>query len=68
MLFLHIYSFLHLLGIKQVPVVMCPEDGCFPGLYCFKLLSEPWLSDRHTMVLSSIWGSVQTILTVDILR
>lgn len=52
----------------QVPVVMCPEDGCFPGLYCSKLLSEPWLSDGHTMVVSSIWGSVQTILSVNVLR
>ncbi|XP_057771437.1 acylamino-acid-releasing enzyme 1-like [Salvia miltiorrhiza] len=53
--------------IDVVPVVMCPEDGCFPGLYCSKLLSEPWLSDGHTMVLSSIWGSVQTILSVNVL-
>ncbi|KAH6821552.1 acylaminoacyl-peptidase-like protein [Perilla frutescens var. hirtella] len=49
-----------------VPVVMCPEDGCFPGIYCSKLLSEPWLSDGHTIVLSSIWGSVQTILSVNV--
>ncbi|KAL8481597.1 hypothetical protein ACS0TY_027926 [Phlomoides rotata] len=53
--------------IDVVPVVMCPEDGCFPGLYCFKFISNPWLSDGHTLVLSSIWGSVQTILSVNVL-
>ncbi|KAL0376705.1 UNVERIFIED_CONTAM: Acylamino-acid-releasing enzyme 2 [Sesamum calycinum] len=46
---------------------MCPEDGCFPGLYCSKFLDKPWLSDGHTMVLSSVWGSTQTILSVDVL-
>ncbi|KAL0457100.1 UNVERIFIED_CONTAM: Acylamino-acid-releasing enzyme, partial [Sesamum latifolium] len=53
--------------IDVVPVVMCPEDGCFPGLYCSKFLDKPWLSDGHTMVLSSVWGSTQTILSVDVL-
>ncbi|XP_042030975.1 acylamino-acid-releasing enzyme-like isoform X2 [Salvia splendens] len=52
---------------EVVSVVMCPEDGCFPGLYCSKLLDQPWLSDGQTMVLSSIWGSVQTILSVNVL-
>ncbi|XP_011091099.1 acylamino-acid-releasing enzyme-like isoform X2 [Sesamum indicum] len=53
--------------IDVVPVVMCPEDGCFPGLYCSKFLDKPWLSDGHTMVLSSVWGSTQIILSVDVL-
>lgn len=53
--------------IDVVPVVMCPEDGCFPGLYCSNLLSKPWLSDESTMILSSIWGSTQAILSVNVL-
>ncbi|KAK4405803.1 Acylamino-acid-releasing enzyme [Sesamum angolense] len=53
--------------IDVVPVVMCPEDGCFPGLYCSKFLTRPWLSDGHTLVLSSYWGSTQKILSVDVL-
>ncbi|XP_051127706.1 acylamino-acid-releasing enzyme isoform X3 [Andrographis paniculata] len=52
--------------IDVVPVVMCPEDGGFPGLYPSKFLTRPWLSDGHTMVLSSIWGSTLAILTVDV--
>lgn len=50
-----------------VPVVMCAGDGCFPGLYCSTFLWNPWLSDGRTIVLSSIWGSTQVILSVDIL-
>ncbi|KAG8373132.1 hypothetical protein BUALT_Bualt12G0138900 [Buddleja alternifolia] len=50
-----------------VPVISCPEDGCFPGLYSFEFLSEPWLSDGRTMVLSSIWGSTNSIISVDVL-
>lgn len=53
--------------IDVVPVIMCPEDGGFPGLYVSKFLSHPWLSDGHTMVLSSMWGSTLAILSVDIL-
>ncbi|KAL8481600.1 hypothetical protein ACS0TY_027927 [Phlomoides rotata] len=53
--------------IDVVPAVMCPEDGCFPGLYCSKFLSYPWLSDGRTMILSSVWGSAQTLLSVDVL-
>ncbi|KAL3626355.1 hypothetical protein CASFOL_029904 [Castilleja foliolosa] len=56
----------HQVNLK-VPIVMCPEDGCFPGLYCSKFLTKPWLSDGHTMVLSSVWGSVQTILSINVL-
>ncbi|CAA6653678.1 unnamed protein product [Spirodela intermedia] len=53
--------------IDVVPVVMCAEDGCFPGLYCPFFLNDPWLPDGHTMVLCSYWGSRQVILSVDIL-
>ncbi|XP_052189153.1 acylamino-acid-releasing enzyme isoform X2 [Diospyros lotus] len=53
--------------VNVVPVVMCPEDGCFPGLYCSSFLSKPWLSDGHTMILSSIWGSTLAILSVNVL-
>ncbi|KAI3469675.1 hypothetical protein Pfo_026338 [Paulownia fortunei] len=53
--------------VDVVPVVMCPEDGCFPGLYCSKFLTKPWLSDGQTTVLSSVWGSAQTILSVNVL-
>lgn len=53
--------------VDVVPVVMCPEDGCFPGLYCSSFLRNPWLSDGKTLILSSIWGSTQVILSVDIL-
>uniref|UniRef100_A0A6V7QSZ4 Acylamino-acid-releasing enzyme n=1 Tax=Ananas comosus var. bracteatus TaxID=296719 RepID=A0A6V7QSZ4_ANACO len=49
-----------------VPVVMSPEDGCFPGLYCSGFLSDPWLSDGCTMVLSSAWRSTQVILSVNV--
>ncbi|XP_073144166.1 acylamino-acid-releasing enzyme 1 isoform X4 [Henckelia pumila] len=52
--------------VDVVPVVMCPEDGCFPGLYGAKFLSDPWLSDGHTIILSSVWCSVQAILSVNI--
>ncbi|XP_019449915.1 PREDICTED: acylamino-acid-releasing enzyme-like isoform X2 [Lupinus angustifolius] len=48
-------------------VVMCAEDGCFPGLYCFSILSSPWLSDGYTMIISSIWNSSQVLLSVNVL-
>lgn len=50
-----------------VPVVMCPKDGSFPGLYCSHFLSYPWLSDGHTMILSSAWRSTEAILSINIL-
>ncbi|XP_071696534.1 acylamino-acid-releasing enzyme-like isoform X2 [Rutidosis leptorrhynchoides] len=53
--------------IDVVPVVMCPEDNCFPGMYCFDVLSKPWLSDGCTMILSSIWGSTGVIISVNVL-
>ncbi|PKI56446.1 hypothetical protein CRG98_023184 [Punica granatum] len=46
---------------------MNSEEGSFPGLYCLSLLKNPWLSDGRTMVLTSIWGSIEVILTVDVL-
>ncbi|KAL3828737.1 hypothetical protein ACJIZ3_017539 [Penstemon smallii] len=53
--------------VDVVPVVMCPEDGCFPGIYPSKLHTKPWLSDGYTMILSSVWGSAQKIISVNIL-
>ncbi|WVZ58981.1 hypothetical protein U9M48_009193 [Paspalum notatum var. saurae] len=49
-----------------VPVVMCPKDNCFPGLYCSGLLRDPWLTDGRTMILSSVWGSREVILSVNV--
>jgi len=55
------------LGIVDVvPIVMCPKDNCFPGLYCFGLLRDPWLTDGRTMILSSVWGSREVILSVNV--
>jgi len=51
----------------QVPIVMCPEDGCFPGLYCSSILSNPWLSDGCTMILTSAWRSTEVILSINVL-
>ncbi|XP_058105448.1 acylamino-acid-releasing enzyme isoform X2 [Magnolia sinica] len=53
--------------VDVVPVVMCPEDGCFPGLYCSSFHNQPWLSDGHTVIVSSIWGSLQVVLAIDVL-
>ncbi|XP_074312947.1 acylamino-acid-releasing enzyme isoform X1 [Silene latifolia] len=53
--------------VDVVPVVMCPEDGGFPGLYCSNFLQNPWLSDGRTVILSSVWGSTQVILSVDVM-
>ncbi|KAK4783154.1 hypothetical protein SAY86_007528 [Trapa natans] len=50
-----------------IPVIMNSEEGSFPGLYCLHLLKNPWLSDGCTMVLTSIWGSVEVIIAVNIL-
>lgn len=51
---------------EVVPIVMCPEDGCFPGLYCSSMLSDPWLSDGCTMILTSAWRSTEVILSIDV--
>lgn len=53
--------------VDVIPVMMCAEDGYFPGLYCSSILSNPWLSDGCTMILSSAWHSTQVILSVDVL-
>ncbi|CAL0328083.1 unnamed protein product [Lupinus luteus] len=50
-----------------IPVVACAEDGAFPGLYCFSILSSPWLSDGYTLIISSIWNSRQILLSVNVL-
>jgi hypothetical protein len=55
-------------NLCQVPPVMCPDDGCFPGLYCSSMLSDPWLSNHCTIILTSAWRSIQVILLVDVLR
>ncbi|KAM5552920.1 hypothetical protein ABKV19_025249 [Rosa sericea] len=51
--------------VDVIPVVMCADDGCFPGLYCSSFLTNPWLSDGCTMIISSFWGSCQVILSVN---
>ncbi|BFG14002.1 hypothetical protein CerSpe_002760 [Prunus speciosa] len=53
--------------VDVIPVIMCAEDGYFPGLYCSSFLSNPWLSDGCTMILSSVWGSCLVILSVNVL-
>ncbi|BFG14005.1 hypothetical protein CerSpe_002800 [Prunus speciosa] len=53
--------------VDVVPVVMCAEDGSFPGLYWSSFLSNPWLSDGCTMIITSFWGSCQVILSVNVL-
>ncbi|MED6128779.1 hypothetical protein PIB30_101241 [Stylosanthes scabra] len=50
-----------------IPVVMCADDGCFPGLYCFSMLRDPWLSDGYTMIIQSIWHSNQVLISVNVL-
>lgn len=52
--------------IDVVPIVKCPKEDGFPGLYCTSLLPHPWLSDGCTMIMSSIWGSTQAIIAVNI--
>ncbi|KAF2313927.1 hypothetical protein GH714_020650 [Hevea brasiliensis] len=53
--------------VDVIPVVQCSEDGCFPGLYCSGFLRNPWLSDGCTMMLSSVWGSSQVLLSVNVI-
>ncbi|XP_044497899.1 acylamino-acid-releasing enzyme-like [Mangifera indica] len=53
--------------LDVIPAVQCAEDDCFPGLYCSYILSNPWLSDGCTMILSSTWGSSQVIISVNVL-
>ncbi|XP_010440446.1 PREDICTED: acylamino-acid-releasing enzyme-like [Camelina sativa] len=53
--------------IDVIEVVNCPNDGCFPGLYVTGLLSDPWLSDGHSLMLSTYWRSCRAILSVNLL-
>ncbi|KAJ6988566.1 hypothetical protein NC653_021474 [Populus alba x Populus x berolinensis] len=53
--------------IDVIPIVQSAEDGCFPGLYCSNFIPNPWLSDGCTMIVSSAWGSIQVILSVNVL-
>uniref|UniRef100_M4F707 acylaminoacyl-peptidase n=1 Tax=Brassica campestris TaxID=3711 RepID=M4F707_BRACM len=53
--------------VDVVQVVNCPDDGSFPGLYGTDLLSDPWLSDGHTIMLSSYWRSFRVILNLNLL-
>nr|GMD04740.1 acylamino-acid-releasing enzyme-like isoform X2 [Ipomoea batatas]GMD31187.1 acylamino-acid-releasing enzyme-like isoform X2 [Ipomoea batatas] len=60
--------------IDVVPVVMHAHKDSFPGLYCSNpglyhsnILTRPWLSDGHTILLTSVWGSSQAILSIDII-
>ncbi|CAL1411228.1 unnamed protein product [Linum trigynum] len=52
--------------VEMISVVQCPEDGGFPGLYNGSFLRKPWLSDGTTIVLNSVWGSSEVILSVNI--
>ncbi|KAM0887517.1 hypothetical protein ACQ4PT_028975 [Festuca glaucescens] len=49
-----------------VPIIASPQLGCFPGIYCSGLLRFPWLSDGRTMILSSVWGSKEAVLSVNV--
>ncbi|KAM7278226.1 hypothetical protein ACFE04_005360 [Oxalis oulophora] len=53
--------------VDVIPVVLCAEEGSFPGLYCLNMLSNPWLPDGQTMIFSSYWGSREVILSVNVL-
>ncbi|KAK7393748.1 hypothetical protein VNO78_22312 [Psophocarpus tetragonolobus] len=52
---------------EVIPVVLCAEDGRFPGLYCSSILSDPWLSDGYTLVIPSVWNSCQVLLSINVL-
>ncbi|KAF8014436.1 hypothetical protein BT93_H0304 [Corymbia citriodora subsp. variegata] len=54
--------------VDVIPVVMNAEEGHFPGLYFYGLLANPWLSDGCTMILTSMWGSSEVILAVNVLN
>ncbi|XP_031487797.1 acylamino-acid-releasing enzyme isoform X1 [Nymphaea colorata] len=53
--------------IDLVPVVMHADVGSFPGLYCDSIIAKPWLSDGSTLILSSVWGSTEVLISVDVL-
>ncbi|KAK1310771.1 hypothetical protein QJS10_CPA08g00238 [Acorus calamus] len=52
--------------VDVVPVVLSADDGCLPGLYCSGFLNHPWLSDGYTLILSTVWGSVQAIVSINV--
>ncbi|KAL9319464.1 hypothetical protein ACSQ67_015981 [Phaseolus vulgaris] len=52
---------------EVIPVVLFAEDGSFPGLYCSNILSDPWLSDGHSLVVASVWHSNQVLLSINVL-
>jgi len=60
--------FFPLFKIFKIPVVLFAEDGSFPGLYCSNILSDPWLSDGHSLVIASVWHSNQVLLSINVLR
>ncbi|XP_039690116.1 acylamino-acid-releasing enzyme isoform X3 [Medicago truncatula] len=49
-----------------IPVVLCADDDGFPGLYFSSILSDPWLSDGHTLIIPSVWHSSQVLLSVNV--
>ncbi|KAJ3673880.1 hypothetical protein LUZ60_005872 [Juncus effusus] len=54
--------------IDLVKVVMCPKDeSSFPGLYCSGFLTNPWLNDGYTILVSSMWRSTDAILSINII-
>ncbi|CAH2079164.1 unnamed protein product [Thlaspi arvense] len=64
-----LFEYMYLLEafVLLIEAVNCPDDGCFPGLYVTGLLSDPWLSDGNTLMLSSYWRSCRAILSVNLL-
>ncbi|KAG6574947.1 Acylamino-acid-releasing enzyme, partial [Cucurbita argyrosperma subsp. sororia] len=53
--------------VDVVPVVHWAEDDLFPGLYSHGLLANPWFSDGHTIIITTIWRSRSAIVSIDIL-
>ncbi|CAN6441139.1 unnamed protein product [Victoria cruziana] len=53
--------------VDLVPVVMHADVDSFPGLYCYNIIAKPWISDGSTLILSSVWGSTEVLISVDIL-
>ncbi|KAL3507757.1 hypothetical protein ACH5RR_033139 [Cinchona calisaya] len=51
--------------VEVVHVGLCPEDGCFPGLYLLKILSKPWLSDSGAILSVNVLRQVLLALYSD---
>lgn len=62
------FIFLRLFCCMLSTLMQCAEDGCFPVLHSLRILSNPWLSDGCTMILPSIWGSSQLLISLNVLR